>query len=126
MYIEDCLLDTYECSLKVDGKLFNSVSQYVLYQRARCEGNQRLANKIINTNGIEGLNKLKASFSPESNYWKKLSDDFRFRAVLNKFRYNRYLRGCLYDVNIASLQGIEDARLDVDILGSVQAILKSE
>ena len=62
-----CLGNFYKADLKVDGKLFNCVEQFVQYQKAVSVGNNEIATKIMSSSDPKKQHQLAKQLKPTSH-----------------------------------------------------------
>lgn len=90
------LSNWYPSEFIVDGTVFSSMEQYMMYKKAVCFHDKEIADKILMTDDvveIKALGKLVANYN--DNYWNGVRQIIVFEGLLAKFSQNEDLKTLL-------------------------------
>jgi hypothetical protein len=87
------LSNWYMCDFEVDGIRYSSLEQYMMYQKARCFGDERCMEAILKTDDpseIKALGRQVSNFN--STHWNGVRQIVVYRGLLAKFSQNEDLK----------------------------------
>lgn len=90
------LSNWYPSEFIVNGAVFSSMEQYMMYKKAVCFHDQEIADKILMTDDvveIKALGKLVANYN--DNYWNGVRQIIVFEGLFAKFSQNEDLKSQL-------------------------------
>ena len=90
------LSNWYPSEFIVDGTVFSSMEQYMMYKKAVCFHDKEIADKILMTDDvveIKALGRLVANYN--DNYWNGVRQIIVFEGLLAKFSQNEDLKTLL-------------------------------
>ena len=98
------LSNWYMSNFVVDGVLFSSMEQYMMYKKAMCFDDKIVANKILETKDVA---EIKALGRQVSNYndsiWNGMRQIIIYEGLIAKFTQNELLKEQLKSTNDAIL-----------------------
>ena len=90
------LSNWYRSKFMVDGTVFSSMEQYMMYKKAVCFHDKEIADKILMTDDvveIKALGRLVANYN--DNYWNGVRQIIVFEGLFAKFSQNEDLKSQL-------------------------------
>lgn len=90
------LSNWYRSKFMVNGTVFSSMEQYMMYKKAVCFHDKEIADKILMTDDvveIKALGKLVANYN--DNYWNGVRQIIVFEGLFAKFSQNEDLKSQL-------------------------------
>ncbi|KIR01873.1 GTP cyclohydrolase II [Lachnospiraceae bacterium TWA4] len=98
------LSNWYLSEFSVDGKLFSSMEQYMMYQKAVCFHDEEIAKKILNTNDVSEIKKLGREVSGyDESIWNGVRQIIVYEGLIEKFSQNEQLKRQLKETGDAIL-----------------------
>ena len=98
------LSNWYLSDFSVDGILFSSLEQYMMYQKAICFHDKEIAAQILQTNDVAQIKALGRNVSGyDDNYWSGIRQIVVYKGLLAKFSQNEDLKGLLLSTKEALL-----------------------
>lgn len=98
------LSNWYLSDFSVDGILFSSLEQYMMYQKAICFHDKEIAAQILQTNDVAQIKALGRNVSGyDDNYWSGIRQIVVYKGLLAKFSQNEDLKKLLLSTKEALL-----------------------
>ncbi len=98
------LSNWYLSDFSVDGIIFSSMEQYMMYQKAICFYDKEIATQILQTRDVAQIKALGRSVSGyDDNYWNGVRQIVVYKGLLAKFSQNERLKEQLLGTNTALL-----------------------
>ena len=90
------LSNWYPSNFSVDGVVFSSMEQYMMYQKAICFEDKNIATQILLTNDVSQIKALGRMVSGyDDNYWNGIRQIVVYKGLLAKFAQNDNLKELL-------------------------------
>ena len=102
------LSNWYRSKFMVDGTVFSSMEQYMMYKKAVCFHDKEIADKILMTDDvveIKALGRLVANYN--DNYWNGVRQIIVFKGLLSKFSQNEDLKTQLKTIGDTLLRNVQ-------------------
>lgn len=98
------LSNWYLSNFSVDGVLFSSMEQYMMYQKAICFQDEYIAAQILQTKDVSQIKALGRMVSGyDDNYWNGIRQIVVYKGLLAKFSQNAVLKEQLKETKTAIL-----------------------
>lgn len=98
------LSNWYLASFSVDDISYSSVEQYMMYRKAVCFQDKKIAEQILQTNDVAQIKALGRSVSGyDDNYWNGIRQIVVYNGLLSKFSQNEELKELLLSTKSALL-----------------------
>lgn len=98
------LSNWYLSNFSVDGVLFSSMEQYMMYQKAICFQDEYIAAQILQTKDVSQIKALGRRVSGyDDNYWNGIRQIVVYKGLLAKFSQNAVLKEQLKETKTAIL-----------------------
>lgn len=90
------LSNWYPSKFSVEGVVFSSMEQYMMYQKAICFEDKNIATQILLTNDVSQIKALGRMVSGyDDNYWNGIRQIVVYKGLLAKFAQNDNLKELL-------------------------------
>ena len=90
------LSNWYPSKFSVEGVVFSSMEQYMMYQKAICFEDKNIATQILLTNDVSQIKTLGRMVSGyDDNYWNGIRQIVVYKGLLAKFAQNDNLKELL-------------------------------
>lgn len=94
------LSNWYPSTFSVDGKMFSSMEQFMMYQKAICFHDTAIATKILETDDVAQIKELGRLVSNyDDNYWSGIRQLVVYEGLYAKFSQNKDLKKQLKDTS---------------------------
>jgi len=98
------LSNWYLTNFSVDDISYSSVEQYMMYRKAVCFHDKKIAEQILQTNNVAQIKELGRSVSGyDDNYWNGIRQIVVYNGLLSKFSQNEELKELLLSTKSALL-----------------------
>ena len=98
------LSNWYLANFSVDDISYSSVEQYMMYRKAVCFHDKKIAEQILQTNNVAQIKELGRSVSGyDDNYWNGIRQIVVYNGLLSKFSQNEELKELLLSTKSALL-----------------------
>ena len=102
------LSNWYRSKFMVDGTVFSSMEQYMMYKKAVCFHDKENADNILMTDDVievKALGRLVANYN--DNYWNGVRQIIVFKGLLSKFSQNEDLKTQLKTIGDTLLRNVQ-------------------
>ena len=92
------LSNWYLSDFRIDGIEFSSMEQYMMYEKALCFGDEKIAKEILAERDVARIKELGRLVSGyDEHIWNGVRQIIIYEGLLAKFSQNEFLKGRLLD-----------------------------